>query len=349
MSINFSSIVNNALSENIGIDLGSEMTRIYIQGRGIVLCEHTATAIDTRNGEIIAYGDEAHKMLGKNPMGTKVILPIKNGYIANIDMTVKMLSEYILRVYKKTLLKPRIIIAVRSDITVVQRHAIENALKDIGARCVYMIDAPIAAASGAGCDISLPRAMFAVHMGAGYCDMASISLGRRVNGSSIDIGGNTLTEDIITHIKKNHNLIIGFQTAENVKKKIGCAVSFDKIATMNVSGCDITTGVPRFVSVSSEEIKDCLSASLLKIADAIKLAIKDAPTEILPDIIDSGILLTGGGAKLYGFDKFLHTNLEMKVYNAANMTDCTITGIGKELSKLDEQSVREGKFYYEVD
>lgn len=349
MSINFSSVINNALSENMGIDIGSEVTRIYIQGRGLVLCEHTAAAVDTRNGEVIAYGDEAYAMLGKNPSGTRVILPVKNGCIADIGMTVKMLSEYVLRVYKKTLLKPRIITAVRSDLTEVQRRAIENALKDVGARSVYFIDAPVAAAAGAGCDIALPRAIFAVHIGASYCDMAAISLGRRISGSTLDIGGATLTEDIIRHIKKNHKLIIGHQTAENIKKKIGCAVSGDKTTVMNASGCDITTGIPGFVSVSREEIRECLYPSLTKISDSIKLAIKDAPTEILPDIIESGILLTGGGAMLCGLDDFLRTNLEMKVSTAANMTDCVIAGVGGELPKLDGQAAQGGKFYYELD
>lgn len=350
MSINLGRLINNALSENVGIDIGSDTVRIYIQDKGLVLSEPSYVAIDTRTNEIIALGEEAYQMLGKNPANTKIINPIENGVVSDIDSAEKMLKTYLLRVYnKKTVLKPRMITGICSDNTEVQQHAIVNVLKNIGARKVYTLDAPLAAAVGAGCDISLARGLFVVHIGAGYSNIASISLGQCVVDTSLDISGNTFTDDIIKHIKNNHNLNIGVLTAEAIKKKIGCAYSFEKIMTMNVSGCDTTTGLPRFISVSSEEIKECLLASLLKIANAIKSVLKDTPPELQADILEDGILLTGGGSMLYGIDKFLRMNLGIKVFVADNASNCVIAGIGAELLKLDAQNPQGGVFYHAVD
>ena len=349
MSINFGYLINNTLSENVAIDLGTHMTSVYIQNKGIVFNEPSYIAVDTRTNEIIALGEEAYMMLGKNPANTKIINPIENGVVSDIEMTVKMLRAYLSKVYKKTVLKPRIITSIRSDMTEIQRHAIANVLKDVGARTVYTLDAPLSAAIGAGCDISLARGLFIVHIGAGYSDIASISLGQCVVHKSIDTAGNSLTNDIIKYIRKNHNLNIGFLTAEAIKQKIGCAYSFDKITSINVSGCDATSGIPRFISVTSEEIKDCLQASVLKIAATIKSVLKDTPPELQSDILEDGILLTGGGAMLYGLDKFLRMNLEIKVFSAENMQDCVINGIGAELTKLDLPNAQGGKFYHAAD
>lgn len=349
MNINFGYLINNTLSENVGIDLGSHNISVYIQNKGIVLNEPSYIAIDTRTNEIIALGEQAYLMLGKNPANTKIINPIENGVVSDIEMAVKVLRAYISKVYKKTVLKPRIITSIRSDITDIQRHAIANVLKDVGARAVFALESPLAAAIGAGCDISLARGLFVVHIGAGYSDIASISLGRCVVHKSVDVAGNSLTNDIIKYIRKNHNLNIGFLTAEAIKQKIGCAYSFDKITSFNISGCDASTGLPRFICVTSEEIKDCLAASVLKIANTIKTVLKDTPPELQSDILEDGILLTGGGAMLYGLDKFLRMNLGIKVFVAEEAQNCIINGIGTELVKLDIQNPQGGKSYYAID
>lgn len=349
MSVNFGLLINNALSENMAVDLGSSMTSVYIENKGLLLKEPSSVAIDTRTNEIIAMGEEAYSMIGKNPLGTKIIHPVENGVVSDIDMTVKMLKSYISSVYKKTILKPRIITAIPSDITYVKRHAIANVFKDAGAREVYFLEAPPAAAIGAGCDISLARGLFVVHIGAGYSDIASISLGKCVTHKTIDIAGDTFTNDIIKYIKKNHNLNIGYLSAELIKKKIGCAFSFDKITSLNVTGCDTVSGLPRFISVTSEEIKDCLAGSVLKIANTIKSVLKDTPPELQSDILEDGILLTGGGAMLYGLDKFLRMNLGIKVFTADTPENCVINGLGNELSKLDLPNQQGEKFYYAAD
>ncbi len=349
MRINFSYLINSTLSEDIGIDLGSFMTSIYIQNKGIVLKEPSYIALDTRTNEVVSVGTQAYEMIGKNPPCIKIVQPIENGVISDIELAVKMLKAFISRVYKQTVLKPRVMACVPSDSTEIERHAIVGVLKDSGAREVYLIDAPLAAAVGAGCDISLARGLLIAHIGAGRCDVSSISLGRSVIGKSINVAGNTFTEEIIKHIKNAHNINIGTLTAEAVKKKIGCAYPLEKLTTMNISGCDVTSGLPRFISVSSEEIRECLLSSLLKIANIIKTTLKDTPPDLLADILEDGILITGGGGMLYGLDKYLRMELGIKVFVIDDMQDCAIKGIGAELSKLDLTKAQGGKFYYAVD
>lgn len=344
--MNISLLINNALSENMAVDLGSHMTSIYVQNKGIVLQEPSYVAIDTRNNEIIALGQEAYDMIGKNPIGTKIIKPIENGVISDIEMTVAMLKAYISRVYKKTVLKPRIVTSVPSDATEVQKHAISNVFRDSGARQVYLLEAPLAAAIGAGCDISLARGMLVIHVGAGSCDVASISLGSSVVHKSINVAGEAFSEDIIRYIRKNHNLNIGYLTAEAIKENIGCAYSFDRIATMNISGCDANTGHPRFITINSEEIKESLAGSVLKITNTIKAVLKDTPPELQADIAEDGILLTGGGAMLCGLDKFLRMNLGIKVFVANDIKNCVINGLGAVLPSFDQPNSQEGNFYY---
>ncbi len=349
MRANLKFLINSTLSEDMGIDLGSHNTLIYIQNKGILLNEPSYIALDTRTNELVAIGSEAYEMIGKNPRFTKIICPIENGVVTDIDLAVRMIGEFINIVYKKTLLKPRIMASIPSDLTEIERHSIIEVLRLSGARAVYLIDAPLAAAVGAGCDISLARGMLVANIGAGRCDVSSISLGRAVTKKSIRVAGNTFTHDIIKHMKNTHNINIGYQTAENIKKTIGCAYPLEKIASMNISGCDATSGMPRFISINSEEIRECLMSSVMKISDLIKTVIQDTPPDLISDITDDGILITGGGAMLFGLDKFLRMELGLKVFLADNMQGCVINGIGSELSKLDLPDAQGGKFYNALD
>ncbi len=349
MGTNFKSLINSTLSEDMGIDFGSHNTLIYILNKGIVLDEPSYIALDTRTNELIATGTKAYEMLGKNPKFTKIVCPLENGVVTDIDLAVRMLSEFIKQVYKKTLLKPRIMASVPSDLTEIERHSITEVLRLSGARAVYLINSPLAAAIGAGCDISIARGMLVANIGAGRSDVSSISLGRSVVGKSINVAGNTFTYDIIRHIRDAHNINIGFPTAESLKKTIGCAYPLEKLTTMNVSGCDKTSGLPRFISINSEEIRECLMPSVMKISSLIKTVIEDTPTELISDITDDGILITGGGAKLMGLDKFLRMDLGLKVYVTENMQGCVVNGLGEELLKLDLPDSQGGKFYYAID
>ena len=348
MRINLKTLLNSSLSEDMGIDFGSHNTLIYIKDKGVVLNEPSYIALDTRTNEIIAIGTNAYEMLGKNPKFTKVFSPIENGVVSDIDLATKMMRGFISRVYKKTIIKPRIMLSVPSDLTDVERHSITEVLRLSGARAVYFINSPIAAAIGAGCDISPSRGMLLVNIGAGRSDVSSISLGRSVIGKSIKFAGNSLTEAIIKYVKNTHNINIGYPTAENIKQTVGCAFPMEKIISINISGTDATNGFPRFISINSEEIRDCLMPSLSKISDLIKSVITDTPPELISDITDDGILITGGGAMVYGLDMYLKNELGLKVFLAENMQTCVIDGIGSELSNLDLPDAQGGKFYYAI-
>ena len=346
MNINF--LVNNTLSNDIGIDIGTETTLIYIAGKGIVLKEPSYIAYDVCSDKLEAVGSKAKEMLGKAPSCIKVIKPMANGVISDKDMACKMIGEFIASILQKTILKPRIIASVSMGSTQVEQRALCEGLKEVCARDVYLIEEPLAAAAGAGCDISLARGMLIADIGAGSCDVASISLGNSVIGKSITTAGDAFTNEITQYVKKNYALDIGFLTAENIKKQIGCAYPFESIRTMTVYGSDITNGMPRMISLSSEEIREVFDPLLLQIAEIIKTTLEDTPPELQSDILEDGILLTGGGAKLYGIDRRLRMETEIKVFVTENMEECVINGIGSELAKLDIPNNQTTKFYYSL-
>ena len=345
MRINFGTIINSTLSEDIGIDIGSYKTAIYIREKGIVLNEPNYIAVDSKTNEVVSYGQEAFDMIGKNPPLINIVNPIANGIISDMELAIKLLKIFISKVYDKTLIKPRVIANIPTGSTEIERHAMSEVLKSAGARTVYLLESPITSALGSGCDVSIARGLFVVDIGAGTSDISTISLGRNVVSESINVAGNVFTNDIIRHMKSKHNLNIGFLTAEAIKKSIGCAYPMEKPASMSVSGCDVTSGLPRFMNISSEEIRECLLPSLSKITNVIKNTLKNTPTELQKDILEDGILLTGGGAKLSGIDKYLRQELEMKVFVAEDMENCTINGIARQLPTLDS-NVAEEKFYY---
>ncbi len=345
MQIKIGTKINSALSEDIGIDVGSYKTAIYIREKGIVFNEPSYIAIDSKTNEVVAYGEEAYEMIGKNPPSIRIVKPVENGMISDMELAIKLLKIFISKVYNKTLLKPRVIANIPTGSTEIERHAMSEVLKSAGARIVHLIESPVSSALGAGCDVSIARGLFVVDIGAGKSDISTISLGKNVVSNSINVAGDVFTNDIIKHIKTAHNLNIGFLMAEAIKKTIGCAYPMEKLTSMSVSGCDVTSGLPRFMSISSEEIRECLLPSLSKISNVIKNTLKNTPTELQTDILEDGILLTGGGAKLSGLDKYFRQELEMKVFVIDDMENCAIKGIGKQLIALDS-NVAEEKFYY---
>ncbi len=346
MNLNF--IVNNTFSSDMAIDPGTDTTLIYVREKGIVLKEPSYIAYDINTKEIVAAGMQAYEMLGKTPPCIKVVKPISAGVISDYEMACKMFKHFISLVYKKTVLKPRIIVSVPSGITDVEQRAITDALKDAGARDVYLMEEPLAAAAGAGCDISLARGMLIADIGGGRCDVASVSLGHSVISRSITVAGNTFTEEIIRYIRKNHNLNIGYKTAEEVKREIGCAYPFDLSKTTEVAGCDSTTGLPGVTTVNSEELREIFTPLLKKIAQVIKTTLEDTTPELQSDILEDGILITGGGAMLYGIDKWLRMELGIKVFITQNMDECVINGVGEQLSRLDVSSNNSAKYYYSI-
>ena len=346
--MNINSLLNNTLSNDMGIDIGTESTLIYMAGSGLVLKEPSYIAYDIYSEKIEAVGTQAKEMLGKAPHCIKVVRPIFNGVISNKNMACQMIREFISSISQKTVLKPRIIASVSMGSTQVEQRALCDVLNEAGARDVYLIEEPLAAASGAGCDISLARGMLIADIGAGSCDVASISLGNSVIGKSTTAAGDSFTNEIIKYVRKNYNMNIGFLTSEKIKKEIGCAYPFDGIKSMTVYGSDLTNGIPRFITLSSEEIRDIFNPLLLQIADIIKTTLEDTPPELQSDILEDGILLTGGGAKLHGIDRWLRMETGMKVFVTENMEECVINGVGAELAKLDIPNNQTTKFYYSL-
>lgn len=332
--MNLTYLLNNTFSVDMAIDLGSEMTLIYIHGKGIVLKEPSYIACDKYNRTVQAVGSDAKEMLGKAPECIDVLQPIKSGVVSDYEMASKMLKSFISSVYDKTVLKPRVIVSVPVESTAVEQRAVYDVIKEAGARDVFLIDSPIAAASGAGCDISLARGMLIADIGGGRTNIASISVGASVIKKSIPVAGHAFDEEIIKYIKQTHNLTVGPLTAEKIKCEIGCVYPFDTAKTITVSGCDITSGLPRTLTLVSEEIKDVLIPCVQKIASLITSVLEETPTALQSDIAEDGILITGGGGKLYGIDKFLRMETGLKVFLTDNMDECVIRGAGEEIIKL---------------
>lgn len=330
--------INNVFSKDIAIDMGSCYTRIIVAGDGIALYEPTILAKDTNTGEIIASGTEAREMEGKCPPCIEIIKPISGGVISDFDNAVALLKTFLFRVCEKNIIKPRVVIAVPCSVTEVERRAIIDAATLAGSRKTFIIEAPLAAATGANCDISLARGMLIAHIGGGICDITTISLGHAVVNNSIKLAGNQFTDATIKYIKNKYDLNVGRVTAENLKESIGCVYSLDTVQSRKVYGADASTGLPRSVVISSEELKEAYEPVLVPIISAIKTTLEDTPPELLGDILEDGILLTGGGAALYGIDRRIRMSLGIKVFLAENLDLCAVMGAGLELAKLNNKN-----------
>ena len=296
-------------SPDIGIDLGTASVLVYVKGKGIVLQEPSVVAIDTSTNKVLAVGEEAQKMLGRTPGNIVAIRPLKDGVISDYDVTEKMLKHFIEKVTGGVGLfrffKPQIIVCVPSGVTEVEKRAVIDATMEAGARDVFLIEEPIAAAIGAGIEISQPNGSMVVDIGGGTSDVAVISLGGIVVSTSIKIAGDKFDEAIVKYMRKKHSILIGERTAEEIKINIGSAFPRDKEVTMDVRGRNLVSGLPETIKVSSEETLEALRESVAQIADAVHYVLEKTPPELSADISDKGILMTGGGSLLWGLDKLI--------------------------------------------
>jgi len=329
--------ISDFMTKDIGIDLGTANLLVTIKGKGIVLKEPSVVALDEKKQQTIAVGYEAKEMLGRTPEGIKAIRPLKDGVIADYNATQIMLKTIFQRVSKRyNLGKPRVIVGVPSGITEVEERAVEEALLQAGAKEVYLIEEPMAAAIGAGLEVAEPTGNMIVDIGGGTTEVAVVSLGGIVESTSIRIAGDELTEDIIEYVKKEKNLAIGETTAETIKIQIGCALPTLTNETMQIKGRNLSTGLPTEESLTSEETLKAMEESIEKIVEAIKQTLEKTPPELASDIIEKGICLAGGGALIKNLDRLIGEKTQIAVYVAHDPLDCVVKGTEKTLEDIQK-------------
>ena len=322
-------------NKDIGIDLGTDNVLIYIKGQGIVLNEPSVVAIDSETKKALAVGKEAHEMLGRTPGKVKAIKPMKDGVMADFETTEVMLNHFIKKVNGKNLFsRPRILICCPSNITQVEKNAIKEAAERTGAKKVFLEEEPKVAAIGAGMDISKPSGNMVIDIGGGTTDIAILSLGGIVNSSSIRIAGNAFDLDIVKYIKDKYKLLIGERTAEDIKKTIGTVFPGSRKEKMEVRGRDLVTGLPHTITLNSDEVEEALRESVYSIIHCAKGILEQTPPELSADIIDKGIVLTGGGAMVDGFSNLLSQELKVPVFIAESPPTCVAEGTGILLDNL---------------
>ena len=324
---------------DIGIDLGTANVLVYVDGKGIVLEEPSVVAIEKNTNSVLAVGEEARKMIGRTPANIVAIRPLKDGVISDYEATEKMLKYFTERIVEKKgfgrLVMPRIMVCVPTGVTEVEKRAVEDATREAGAREVYIIEEPIAAAIGAGMDISLPNGNMVIDIGGGTTDIAVISLGGAVVSDSIKIGGDKFDAAIAEYIKKKHNLLIGERSAEKLKIEIGTAKKDSEERTMKISGRNIIKGLPETIEISSVEIADALEDCIKQIIAVTRGVLEKTPPELAADISTSGIVMTGGGALLRNLNKRIEESTGIKVIVADEPLSCVARGTGASLSTLD--------------
>lgn len=322
--------------QDIGIDLGTATVIAYVKGKGIVLREPSVVAVNNVTGEVLAVGHEARRMLGRTPGSIVATRPLREGVISDYTVTEKMLKYFIGKIGGKFLFAPRIMICIPSQVTEVERKAVIDAASNAGARRVYLIEEPIAAAIGAGLDISKPSGNMIVDIGGGTTDIAVISLGGSVVSTSIKVAGDKFDEAIVKYIKKRHNVMIGERTAEELKLNIGCVYPKFQDMEMDVRGRDLLTGLPRTITVYSSEMLEALEEPSMLIVDAVHNVLEKTPPELASDISDKGIYMTGGGCLIDGLDKLIQEKTGINVMIAEDSISCVAIGTGKALDNLDK-------------
>ena len=323
-------------SQDIGIDLGTANTRVFVKGKGIVIREPSVVAVDQRFSpvRVVAVGSEAKNMIGRTPGSITAVRPLRDGVIANFDATAEMLRKYIRKVVSASpFSKTRVMICVPSGVTEVERKAVYDAVKSAGARYASLIEQPMAAAIGAGLSVENAKGSLIVDIGGGTCEVAVVALGDIVTSRSIKVAGDSFDEAIINYIRKKHSLLIGERTAEDIKIQIGSAFPYEGEGAINVKGRNLIDGLPKDVEISSDEVREALSDCLAQILDAIRTTLENTPPELSADIIDSGITLTGGSALLRGLDKLIEREMKIPVTVADNPLDCVVDGTGVCLEK----------------
>ena len=327
------------LTNDIAIDLGTANTLVYVKGQGIVLNEPSVVAVDTRTDKVLAIGIAAKEMIGRTPYEIRAIRPLKDGVIADFEVSEKMLADFIRRVVKhRYLMKPRIIISVPSGITEVEKRAVRDSAENAGAREVFLLPEPMAAAIGVGLPVDQPSGSMIIDIGGGTTEIAVIALNGIVNNTSIRIAGDELDDAIVSYLKKNYNLLIGERTAEEIKCKVGSAYPLDKEETMEIKGRDLVAGVPKTMKISSTQIREAISEPVANIIEAVRQALELTPPELASDILDRGIIMTGGGALLRGLDKRLRQETNLPVIVADDPLTCVVRGAGRCLENLPQYS-----------
>ncbi len=320
------------MTKDMGIDLGTANTLVYIKGQGIVVREPSVVAIRDDSKEVLAVGEEAKRMIGRTPGNIVAIRPMKDGVIADFDVTQSMLSYFIQKAAaKKGVVSPRIAICVPFGVTDVEKRAIEEAARQAGAKDAYLIEEPMAAAIGAGLKVEEPEGNMIVDIGGGTSEIAVISLGGIVSAESVRVGGNKFDDSIVSYVKKEYNLMIGERTAEDIKISIGSTFKEDQESDMQIRGRDLISGLPKTVEISSTEVREALKEPISAIIDAIKSTLEKTPPELASDIMENGIMLTGGGALLRGLDKLIKQETGMPVTIADEPLDCVALGTGKSV------------------
>lgn len=325
-------------SRDMGIDLGTANTLVHVKGKGIVLREPSVVAIEKDTGNVLAVGDEAKKMIGRTPGNIVAIRPMKDGVIADFDVTQSMLQYFIKKAMnnRTSFVRPRVVVGVPSGVTEVEKRAVIDAAQQAGAREAYLIEEPMAAAIGAGLPVEEATGNMVVDIGGGTTEIAVISLGGIVTSLSIRIGGDELDAAIVNYIKKTYNLMIGERTAEEIKMKLGSAMIIDKTSKeLEIRGRDLVTGLPKNVTIKDTEVKDALSEPISKIVDAVKTTLEKTPPELAADIMDHGIMMTGGGALLANIDKLISKETGMPVMVADDPLSCVGEGTGRSLEDLN--------------
>ncbi len=323
------------VSNDVAIDLGTANTLVYVKGKGIVLNEPSVVAVDRATSRVLAVGRDAKEMLGRTPTGIDAVRPLKDGVIADFEKTEELLRKLIQKVQShRFLVRPRIIISVPSGITEVEKRAVRDSAEHAGAREVFLVAEPIAAAIGVGLPVDKPTGNMVIDIGGGTTEIAVITLYGIVTATSIRVGGDKMDDAIAQYVKRAYNLLVGEQTAERIKLQIGSAFPLKEEQVMEIKGRDLIGGIPKTIKITSQEIRDCLQEPLGAIVEAVKDSLERTPPELSSDIIDRGIVMTGGGALLRGLDLLLHdvTNLPMRVAEDALL--CVVLGSGKILDEL---------------
>lgn len=324
-------------SNDIGIDLGTANTLVYVKGKGIVLREPSVVAIDRNKRKVLAVGTEAKLMLGRTPSNIVAVRPLRNGVIADFEVTQEMIKYFIRKVHnRRSLLHPRIVIGIPSGITEVEKRAVQESAEQAGAREVYLIEEPMAAAIGSELPVSEPHASMICDIGGGTTEVAVISLGGMVVAKSLDVAGDEMDDCIVQYFRRKHNLVIGETTAEEVKIQIGSVFPLKEEKTIEVKGRDQAKGLPKTILVTSEEIRQALMEPVQLIVDIIKQVLEETPPELSSDLVDRGMVLAGGGSLLRGFPELIRQETELPVHRAADPLSCVALGCGKYLEELDK-------------
>ena len=328
----------NLFSKDIGIDLGTASVLVYIKGNGVVLREPSVVAMDKNTGKLLKVGTDAQAMLGRTPGNIVAMRPLREGVISDYDMTERMLKEFIKKVTTFSLFKPRLLICVPSGITEVEERAVVDAGIQAGARRVYLIEEPVAAAIGAGIDISKPDGHMVVDIGGGTSDIAVISLSGVVESASIKVAGDQFNEAIVKYMRRKHNVLVGERTAELMKMQIGCVFPKEQETSIEIKGRCLVTGLPKVINVSSTEMLEAFEEPVERILEAVHGVLERTPPELVADISNNGIVMTGGGSLVDGFDKLIEARTGIHTVVAEGAISCVAEGTGRSLDSLNSMT-----------